>query len=142
MIAYHGSPASQGFSSAFWSTHSGATLGASLSEPWFARQWWPCRDALDDKFTSEVWITVPSGNIAVSNGTLAGTDALTGSRVRYRWQENYPIATYLVSVAATNYATWSESYVHANGTMPLVFFSYPESKTTMQASVTDVLPAL
>jgi hypothetical protein len=141
-VAYHGAPQNSGFSSFTWITHSGSILASTLSEPWYASSWWPCRDELVEKFTLDMWLTVPAGMVAVSNGTLEGTDTLSGNRLRYRWHESYPIVTYLVSLTATNYVSWSQSYEHAGGSMPVVFYSYPESQSSVQASVSDVLPAI
>ncbi len=141
-VGYHGAPQNAGFSSFAWTTHSGSLLAATLSEPWYASTWWPCRDELVDKFTLDIWLTVPTGIAAVSNGALEGTDLLAGSRVRYRWHESYPIVTYLVSLAATNYVSWTQNYVHPGGSMPVVFYAYPESQTYVQANVGDVLPAI
>ena len=141
-VTYHGSPANTGFASFTWTTHSGAPIVFSLSEPWFARTWWPCKESLTDKFTSDMWVTVPDGNVVASNGLLQGTDTLSGGRVRYRWHESYPIVTYLVSLTATNYVKWTEYYNYDGGSMPVEFYSYPESLSYMQANVADVVPEI
>ena len=99
----------------------------SLSEPQGARHWWPSKDRPDDKALVEEWWTVRSDWIATGNGVLAGTDALSASRNRYRWVSTHPLTTYLVSIAATDYVSFSESYTPiAGGSMPIVNYVYSE----------------
>ncbi len=140
-VAYHGSPQSQGYGSFDWRSHGtpAAIVASTLSEPWYAHTWWPCKDSLGDKFTADLWFTVPSGMVVASNGLLQGTDTLPDGRLRYRWHESYPIATYLVSLAATNYVTWTQYYDHAGGSMPVQFFAYPESETNVRSGTTDLI---
>jgi aminopeptidase N len=78
-------------------------LVATLSEPFGARNWWPCKDRPDDKADGvSLAITVPANLVVASNGRLLRVDQLPGARARYRWRESYPIATYLVSLAITD----------------------------------------
>jgi len=137
-VSYGGRPQSQGWNSFGFTS----TTAASLSQPWYAHTWWPCKDELRDKFTMDTWITVPAGKYAVSNGSLQGTDTLTGNRLRYRWHESYPIATYLVSVAVSNYTHWTQYYEHANGSMPVEFYIYPGSVSTAQTNAAHLVTAI
>lgn len=75
----------------------------SFSAPTYARAWWPCKDVLEDKASVRLAVTVPDTLIVASNGLLeANTDLGNGKR-RFVWHEAYPITTYLVSVAISNY---------------------------------------
>jgi aminopeptidase N len=76
VVAYHGSPQKLGFGSFDWSTHNGTVVASSLSEPWYAHTWWPCKDSLGDKFTLDMWVTVPDWMVVASNGLLVGTDTI------------------------------------------------------------------
>lgn len=98
----------------------------SLDEPIGARQWFPCYDLPSDKATAEMRITVPAGMIVASNGALMDITENADGTVTYTWKEDYPIATYLISVAATNYETFSDSYVSDSKTMDILYFAYPE----------------
>ncbi|MCK5000484.1 MAG: M1 family metallopeptidase, partial [Anaerohalosphaera sp.] len=138
-ITYHGSPEDIGVSSFTWKTHNGTKIAASLSEPWGAHTWWPCKDTLGEKFTIDTWVTVPDWMVVASNGLLQGTDTLPASKKRYRWRESYPIVTYLVSLAVTNYITWTEYYNHDAGQMPVVFYSYPEDESYMRNGTSDIV---
>lgn len=81
---------------------------ANKSQTWSAHSWWPCKDHPHDKALVRLNVTVPDNLSAVSNGSLIGiTTPETGWR-QYDWHETYPIPTYLVSVAVSNYVSWSE----------------------------------
>lgn len=80
----------------------------TVSEPWSAHAWWPCKDHPADKALVSLAATVPADLSVVSNGTLASvTEAAPGWK-RFFWRERYPLPTYLVSVAASRYEAWRE----------------------------------
>ena len=98
----------------------------TYSEPIGARKWWPCKDSPYDKADSaDIIINVPSDLIAVSNGKLIKTED-DNTRKIYYWHEKYPIATYLISLAISDYQTTSENYTYGNKTMLLEYYAKPE----------------
>ncbi len=128
-IYYHGSPVPTGLQAFAFGSQGGAPLISTLSEPYGARTWWPCKDIPTDKADSlRVSITVPDDLIAVSNGMLqTNTDNGDGTRT-FVWQHDYPITTYLVSLTITNYSYWSDIYHFADGdSMPLEYWVYPNN---------------
>ncbi|MFQ6605701.1 MAG: M1 family aminopeptidase [Fidelibacterota bacterium] len=128
-IYYHGAPAATGFGSFRFDQRNGRTLISTLSEPYGARDWWPCKDDPADKADSvDIFITVPNEYIVASNGTFIGLDLLNPYTQRWHWQETYPITTYLVSLAIYPYFTWTEQYVSPlSGTiMPVNYYVFPE----------------
>ncbi|MCP4589417.1 MAG: M1 family metallopeptidase, partial [bacterium] len=106
-VDYHGAPYHLSAAAGYSGTHGSPPVDivASHSQPYNSPAWWPCKEAIDDKFTLDMWVTVPDWMIVASNGLLQGTDVVAGGRKRYRWYESYPISVYLVSIAATNYST-------------------------------------
>jgi len=135
-IAYSGPAVSRGLGSIEFTSQGGQPLVYTLSEPYYAYTWWPCKDGdvgepgdNADKATLELALTVPANLRGVSNGVLVGIDELPGNRRRYRWASNYPIATYLVCFAATNYNTWTVDYDYGSGTMPVEFNIFPSDDT-------------
>jgi hypothetical protein len=136
-ISYSGVPVSAGgFGSIEFGTQNGQPLVQSLSEPYYAYTWWPCKDGdvatvgdNSDKFTVEMAITAPDTMTSVSNGLLQGVDVLTGNRKRFRWASNYPLATYLVFICSTVYNQWQQTYDYpipgGTGHMPVQFSIYP-----------------
>ncbi len=129
-VFYHGAPINDALD---FSTHgAGYAIVSSLSEPSGARQWWPCKDTPADKADSaRIAITVDDALTAVSNGVLESV-VDNGSTKTYEWVEDYPITTYLVSVAISNYSHWTDYYVHPGGTMPIENYVYPEHLANAQ----------
>ncbi len=104
----------------------------TLSEPYYAATWWPCKDGdvfqagdNSDKATLTCSITAPSNFQSVSNGLLQGVDPLPGGLSRYRWTTNYPLSTYLVFFSTSEYNAFSTTYDYGTGTMPVQFYIYP-----------------
>jgi aminopeptidase N len=121
-VEYGGTPAQN----LTFDSHGGQPVIYSLDEPVGARQWFPCRDIPEDKATADITITVPGDMTAVSNGLLTETVLNADGTRSTTWEETYPISTYLISVAATNYSLLEETYASASGTMPVVHYVYPE----------------
>ncbi|MCB0267669.1 MAG: T9SS type A sorting domain-containing protein [Calditrichaeota bacterium] len=140
-IFYHGNPQSIGLGSWRWSTHSGNPIISTLSEPFGAPTWWPCKDDPADKADSVFLnITVPENLVVASNGLLKAVTPAPDNRHTYSWETRYPISNYLVSLAISNYAEFNDWYVSASGdSMPLVYYVYPEHLAAAQEdfSVTD-----
>jgi len=128
VIYYHGHPPGGGLGSFTWDTHGGQPIISTLSEPEGAREWWPCKDMPHDKSdSSDVYITVPDNLVATSNGSLVSNiDNGNGTRT-FHWHNSYPITTYLISLAISNYQSFTDWYVTAGGdSMPIVNYVYPE----------------
>lgn len=121
-----------------------AMVVANLSEPFAAPVWWPCIDNAADKATAEIEVTVPQGNQAASNGVLDHTQQNGDGTVTYFWREDSPLATYLVSVAASNYERFEDSYTAVDGVtrMPLVYYVYPEHLDLARAKFAVVPSAM
>ena len=114
----------------------------SLSEPYGASDWFPCRDTPADKAdSSSVRITAPATFVSASNGTLISkTDNPDGTRT-YFWKNSYPIAQYLISVAVSNYAQYDTPYVYGSQLMPITHYIYPENLAQVQANL-DLTPKI
>ncbi len=132
-ISYSGQPEASGFGSFEFSSYNGQPWIWSLSEPYGARSWWPCKDDPADKADSvDIVVTVPNPLIVASNGVLVGTMDIGEEYRKYYWQERYPIVTYLVSVAIHPYLVWYDQYVSAgNDTMPIEFYVRPDYYDTV-----------
>ncbi len=128
-VFYHGTPPQSGFGSFTFDWHNGFDHVWTLSEPYGARTWWPCKDDPSDKADSvDIIITVPENQIVASNGLLISETDLPNNRIEYHWKESYPICTYLVSLAIYPYTVWQDYYVSTTGdSMPIDFYVYPEN---------------
>ncbi|MBZ0173168.1 MAG: hypothetical protein K8E66_12360, partial [Phycisphaerales bacterium] len=140
-VAFTGVAVSRGFGSIEVDYAGGQPVVASLSEPYYAYTWWPCKDGAfgdpgdnNDKATLELALIAPSNMRSVANGVLQGIDALSGGRSRYRWRSDYPISTYLVAFGSHPYNTWTETFTYDDGQavhqMPVEFNIYPSDDTS------------
>ena len=116
----------------------------TLSEPYGARDWWPCKNGLDDKADSiDVFITHPSAYTAASNGLLQSQISVSGgSKLVTHWKHRYPIASYLICFAVTNYAVFNNTVQLSTGVLPMQTFCYPESLSSFQNGTANVLNAM
>jgi aminopeptidase N len=109
---------------------------ANMSEPWSAHSWWPCKDHPSDKALVSLAVTVPDSLSVVANGRLLDVSAADPGWHRYAWREAYPLPTYLVSVAVSNYESWSEDC--GPGTGPAVHLEYhvfPEDRVRAETDL-------
>ena len=141
VIYYHGIPADTGLGSFVFGTHNNSKDLAiwSLSEPFGASDWFPCKNAVDDKAdSSDVWITTDKYFVSVSNGNLYKTlDNQDGTRT-YQWKNRYPIAQYLISIACSNYELYKGSFNYdGKNEMPITHYIYPESLTSTAKTALD-----
>lgn len=135
-VSYSGSPVGTNFGSFAFSSRNGNHHIWTLSEPYGARDWWPCKDMPTDKPESvEIIVRVPDPLVVASNGLLTEIRPNGDETTTYTWNESYPIATYLVSLAIYPYDVWEDEYISANqDTMPLIYFVYPDHYTMVQAN--------
>ena len=132
-VEYDGKPQQAYWGAFMWEYHGSDLVVATLSEPWGARTWWPCKDRPDDKATAEIQITAPDWMTCVANGELESRTNNGDGTFTFRWVESYPLTTYLVSIACTNYAYWTDTYVTGDAdTMRIDFFAYPEDYNKAQ----------
>ncbi|XWW44026.1 T9SS type A sorting domain-containing protein [Fibrella sp. USSR17] len=110
----------------------------TLSEPYGASDWFPCKDTPADKAdSSAVNITMAPFFVSVSNGLLQGVTTNADGTKTYRWKNSYPIAQYLISIAASNYSLYDNPFTYQGVTMPVSHYVFPEDLTSVRASLTE-----
>jgi len=94
----------------------GTHMVYTVSDPWVALNWWPCKQSVLDQADSvDMFITVPEGVVDGSTGKLVSTDMTsTPGYWTYHWKTNYPIDYYLISLAIARYSEY-KSYAHFSG---------------------------
>ena len=76
-----------------------------------SRHWFPCYDAPNEFYTTEMRITVRAGQTAVSNGKLVGTvEDASSETVTYHWRTDEPHVTYLTSFAVGRFTKLSNEW--------------------------------
>ncbi|WP_395077155.1 M1 family aminopeptidase [Flavobacterium sp.] len=137
-IMYEGDPTSSGFGSFTADVHNGTPVLWTLSEPFGARDWWPCKQDLNDKINNiDVYITAPSQYQSVSNG-MEQSAIVSGANKTTHFKHNYPIPAYLIAMAVTNYSIFNQQGglgTPASPYFPIVNYIYPETAAANQTSL-------
>lgn len=124
-ISYHGNPPDDyAFAQA---EHDGIPVLWTLSEPYGAKDWWPCKNALSDKIDSlDIWIKNPEQYKAASNGMLISEKISNSFKITH-WKHNYPIAAYLFAIAVSNYEGYNY-YIDLgdDDSLQVLNYVYPE----------------
>jgi aminopeptidase N len=130
-IFYQGIPAETGFGSFVFGAHDGTPWVWSLSEPYGARDWFPCKDHPSDKADSaDIVVRCDSSFKVGSNGILRSVVNNGDGTSTHHWHERYPIASYLISVALTNYAQFSDWFHYTEtDSMEILNYVLPEHLT-------------
>ncbi len=127
-INYSGIPPANGFDSFVQTTHNGSPIIWTLSEPFGARDWWPCKQDLNDKIDAiDVYVTAPSQYVSVSNGIETEAPVINGANKTTHFHHGYPIPAYLIAIAVTNYQIYNQTAGTAPNTFPIVNYIYPEN---------------
>lgn len=138
-VYYQGMPEGNGFGSFVQREHNGAPIIWTLSEPYGAKTWWPCKQNLVDKIDSiDIIVKAPQGNKVASNGLLI-SETVSGNDKFFHWKSRYPIATYLVAIAVTNYVEYSDYVPMSTGTLQVLNYVYPEDLASSQASTKAIV---
>jgi hypothetical protein len=160
-VGYSGVPVNVGLGSVNFQPQGNVSgnpiIFETLSEPYYAATWWPCKDgdvntsgSNADKSTMDMSVTAPDTMRTVSNGLLQSITPVAGGKNKYRWVTNYPTATYLFCISSTQYNTYTSVYTYplaggGTGTMPVEFNLYPLSDTSAHRAVwalcTDMMAA-
>lgn len=140
VIRYRGRPNSSVFGS--WSRvlHNGVPVIYTLSEPYGAKDWWPSKMAMVDKADSvAITLYTPEFHRGVSNGLITSETVQNGIRTT-TWKHKYPITTYLIAIAVTNYAHFRLKAPVSNGdTIPIDNYCYPESLPAWQSGMPSIV---
>lgn len=137
-IYYGGTPPPESATRSFvQSTHSGVPVIWTLSQPFGAKDWWPGKHGLSDKIDSlDIYVKMPAGNKAASNGLLMA-ETVNGEVKTDHWKTRYPTTPYLVAIAVTNYAAYTETVSVPGGTVQVLNYMYPETYSANPFGGTD-----
>jgi aminopeptidase N len=143
-VFYEGVPIATGFGSFIFDSHSGIPWIYTLSEPYGAKEWWPCKDDPSDKADSADIIVTCDSNLKVgSEGILASVTQNGNGTSTYHWKERYPIASYLISLAITNYVQFSNWFHYSEtDSMEVLNYVLPEHDSTALQSLPRTIDML
>ncbi|MGQ8335613.1 M1 family aminopeptidase [Sunxiuqinia sp. A32] len=140
IVWYQGVPNNTDGSFVTATTDEGDPVLWTLSEPYGAMQWWPCKQSLVDKIDSiDVIVTCPAGNKVASNGKLVSQVASVG-KTTVHWKHNHPIATYLVAIGVSNYEEYTDILELQDGRqIEILNYVYPADLENWRATSSYVL---
>jgi hypothetical protein len=118
-------------------------LAFSDSEPYDSHGWWPCKQSLNDKIDSiDFFITTPSSYKAAANGVLQ-SETDQGMFNTYHWKHRYPIATYLIACAISDYAIYTDHVPLSNGrNVPMINYVFPAKEQEAKDTTAKLIAAI
>jgi aminopeptidase N len=142
-VTYAGAPPIPQFPAFETTTHNGIPVLWTLSQPYGAKDWWPCKQDLNDKIdTIEVFIKAPQQYISVSNGVEIGQELVENGKKITHFKHLFPIPAYLVAIAATNYIVFTQQAGTSPNQFPIINYIYPESYNSAVNSLAVTLPIM
>jgi aminopeptidase N len=138
-VYYHGIPTGK-FAH---HTHNGIQEISTLSEPFGSSDWWPSKNDLTDKIDSiDVYVVSPNGIHVACNGVLVSETPFDATSTLAHWKHRYPIVSYNIAIAATNYARYSDYYVTGNDSLEILNYVYPEDSALLYNNISTVLQSM
>ena len=142
-VTYSGVPPVNGFEAFSRNNHGTGDVIFTLSEPFGARDWWPCKQDLIDKIdTIDVYITAPSQYVAVSNGVEPEAPVINGLNKTTHFHHGYPIPAYLICMSVTNYQVYNQVAGTAPNTFPVINYLYPQSLNSQITNLGQTPPIM
>ena len=149
-VYYHGAPVlAGGYKGLRYEKHDGdEPIIASLSTPYLAHTWWPCKDGTSDK-TDSTYIDITIKDtiinslpvIAVSNGLLEGVETV-GNKKTFKWRHRYPAVPYYLMVAISNYDHFQQIYSGEGYSFPIDYYVFHSHLSAAQNGVVNMPDAM
>jgi aminopeptidase N len=141
VITYSGAPPTE-MDSFVTDHHNSIPVLWTLSQPYGAKDWWPCKQDLTDKIDSiDIYITAPTQYVSVANG-VEQSQVVNAAIKTTHFHHGFPIPAYLVAIAVTNYTVFTQTAGTAPNTFPIVNYFYPENAVAAQSQVAVTLPIM
>ncbi len=136
-IFFQGIPQGEGSTDGFNQHYHGISPAIfTLSEPYGAREWFPCKQDLDDKIDSiDIFVKTQKAYRAAANGLLISEIEQDGYKT-YHWKHRHPIAAYLIAIAVTNYKFYSDyAHLSENDSVEILNYLYPENFENLKPQI-------
>ncbi len=85
-------------------------IAYTMTQPSDSRYWFPCHDEPWDKAKVDVIVKVKSNFLVASNGLLVRDEKINENERIFHWSSKYPMSTYLICFATSEYITFSDWY--------------------------------
>lgn len=135
IIYYSGVPETDGLGSYVNDTISDSSkISWSLSQPYGAKNWWPSKNSLNDKWNQfSIKVETPLKFKVASNGLLERIDTLEVNH-QFHWITNYPIADYLIAIAVGEYEIYEHKQKLRGDSLLYQHFLYPFDSVSLSQS--------
>jgi aminopeptidase N len=143
-VFYHGVPPETGFGSFAAEVHGPNNVPVlwTLSEPYGAKDWWPIKQDLNDKIDSiDIFVKAPLMYKVASNGLLINETIIGANKITY-WKSRYPIASYLVAIAVSDYTIFTNQAQLSTGNLDVVNYVYAENLSEAQFGIGEMMDHL
>lgn len=143
-VFYHGVPPETGFGSFAAEVHGPNDVPVlwTLSEPYGSKDWWPIKQDLNDKIDSiDIFVKAPLMYKVASNGLLINETVIGANKITY-WKSRYPIASYLVAIAVSDYTVFTNQAQLSTGNLDVVNYVYAENLSEAQFGVGEMMDHL
>jgi hypothetical protein len=108
-LYYHTPPGytSNYYSATLASSYGNFNVSQSFSEPYFAHEWMPCKQELEDKADSVHIFITTDDDLKVAGPGLLTEVLLPDNKVRHEWRTSIPTAFYLIAFAISDYQEYN-----------------------------------
>ena len=100
--------------------HDGQFYVYTYGEGGLHANWLPIYNEVNDKFSSEMIVTVPSPYTVISNGALLGIEKLQKDEQTFHWKQDLPHSNYLISLYVGEFEKGEME--PAFGTIPIAYW--------------------
>lgn len=108
----------------------------------FGSAWFPCFDSFKERSTYTFEITTASTHMAVCSGTKTNQILLPNNRIKWHWNQNQPIPSYLVGLAVGPYLYVQDSLKIGNRNIPIGIGAAPSDILKLTASFKNLKNAI
>ncbi len=138
-VFYHGVPNYNNFGSMSITEHETGKNLWTLSEPYGASDWWPCKQTLNDKIDSlDIYITMPEGYKSGTAGLLISEITADGFTTDH-WKTNYLTATYLIGISVANFEVYQFYAPHEPDSVLFYNLIFPEDYEDAVLGINDIV---
>ena len=95
----------------------------------YTSHWLPSFDDTNEKLEFDLTIDFPEGFEVVANGELQEVAPIDGSNIRWKYNMEQPMSSYLVAVAAGKYE--KEEIISSSG-VPIILYYYPKDEKKVE----------
>ncbi len=107
-------------------------IGLSTTPPNFGKVWFPCFDNFVERTTYDYYVTTTADKKAYCVGTFISEEMIGTNKIRRHYSMKNEIPTYLSSIAAANYAVYTDKHQGIANEIPIELIAKPQDLNMMK----------